>query len=166
MKDQVSPANFAKEARALTVVSPKQFFGIELDGFGVELAKVTLMLAKKLALTRPGRHSAPCKGSWSSPATHYLDNLDDNIRQEMRPDRLARSGRRLSGIRRTSRRTRQAEMDLGYLHELRDRHPMSMAAPTTASHWFRLAHDRLEPGHRAGPSAPIRSGRTTAARRA
>ena len=33
----------------VTIVTPKQFFGIDIDPFGVELAKVTLMLAKKLA---------------------------------------------------------------------------------------------------------------------
>ena len=45
-----NPTEFKKQVKTLSIVSPKQFFGIDLDSFGVELAKVTLMLAKKLAL--------------------------------------------------------------------------------------------------------------------
>ena len=46
----VSTAEFLKQATLLSAISPRQFFGIDNDEFGVELAKVTLMLAKKLAL--------------------------------------------------------------------------------------------------------------------
>src|SRR6185437_16001811 len=44
------PKEFASRARPFSIISPKQFFGIDIDAFGVELAKVTLMLAKKLAI--------------------------------------------------------------------------------------------------------------------
>ena len=47
-------ANFGKQTRELaggtSLVSAGQFFGIDIKPFAVELAKVTLMLAKKLAL--------------------------------------------------------------------------------------------------------------------
>ncbi|MFX4612851.1 DNA methyltransferase, partial [Acinetobacter baumannii] len=39
-----------KQAQATSLISPRQFFGVDRDSFGVELTKVTLMLAKKLAL--------------------------------------------------------------------------------------------------------------------
>lgn len=152
MKDQVSPANFAKEARALTVVSPKQFFGIELDGFGVELAKVTLMLAKKLALDEARETLGALQGELEFAGDALpLDNLDDNIRQG---DALLTDWPEAEAIVGNppyqSKNKRQAEMDLGYLHELRDRYPDVDGRSDYCVYWFRLAHDRLEPGHRAG----------------
>lgn len=125
MKDLVTPANFAKEARTITVVSPKQFFGIELDGFGVELAKVTLMLAKKLALDEAAETIGALQGELAlSGDALPLDNLDDNIRQA---DALLTDWPEVEAIIGNppyqSKNKRQGEMDLGNLHELRDRYP-------------------------------------------
>lgn len=50
LKASVSDKNFQEQAKTISLVSPRQFYGIDRDSFGVELAKVTLMLAKKLAL--------------------------------------------------------------------------------------------------------------------
>ncbi len=36
-------------------MSPRQFYGIDKNPFGVELAKVTLVLGKELALKEPQR---------------------------------------------------------------------------------------------------------------
>jgi type I restriction-modification system DNA methylase subunit len=46
LKETVSPANFQTQAKMISLISPKQFYGIDRDSFGVELAKITLMLAK------------------------------------------------------------------------------------------------------------------------
>lgn len=152
MKDLVSPANFAKEARTLTVVSPKQFFGIELDGFGVELAKVTLMLAKKLALDEAYETIGAFQGELALAGDALpLDNLDGNIRQG---DALLMDWPKVEAIIGNppyqSKNKRQAEMDLGYLHELRARYPDVDGRADYCVYWFRLAHDRLMPGQRAG----------------
>ena len=50
LKDNVSVKTFAEQVKAHTLISPYQFYGIDRDSFGVELAKVTLMIAKKLGL--------------------------------------------------------------------------------------------------------------------
>lgn len=152
MKDLVSPANFEKEALTITVVSPKQFYGIELDGFGVELAKVTLMLAKKLALDEARETLGALQGELSLTGDALpLDNLDDNIRQA---DALVTEWPKADAIVGNppyqSKNKRQAEMDLGYLHELRDRYPDVDGRSDYCVYWFRLAHDRLKPGQRAG----------------
>lgn len=152
MKDLISPANFAKEARTLTVVSPKQFFGIELDGFGVELAKVTLMLAKKLALDEAHETIGAFQGELAlSGDALPLDNLDDNIRQG---DALLVDWPEVEAIVGNppyqSKNKRQAEMDLGYLHDLRRRYPDVDGRADYCVYWFRLAHDRLKQGQRAG----------------
>jgi type II restriction/modification system DNA methylase subunit YeeA len=80
LKTTVSEANFATQAKTLSLVSPRQFFGIDRDSFGVELAKVTLMLAKKLALDEAvevlerDQIDLPLHGDDALP----LDNLDAN----------------------------------------------------------------------------------------
>lgn len=152
MKDLVSPANFEKEARTITVVNPKQFFGIELDGFGVELAKVTLMLAKKLALDEATETLGELQGELAlSGEALPLDNLDDNIRQA---DALFTDWPEVEAIIGNppyqSKNKRQSEMDLGYLHELRDRYPEVDGRSDYCVYWFRLAHDRLKSGQMAG----------------
>lgn len=152
MKDLVTPANFAKEARTITVVSPKQFFGIELEGFGVELTKVTLMLAKKLALDEARETLGEFQGELAlSGDALPLDNLDDNIRQG---DALLVEWPEAEAIIGNppyqSKNKRQAEMDIGYLHELRERYPEVDGRSDYCVYWFRLAHDQLKPGQRAG----------------
>ena len=50
LREKLSAKKFLQEAKAVSLISPHQFYGIDCDLFGVELAKVSLMLAKKLAL--------------------------------------------------------------------------------------------------------------------
>lgn len=77
--------NFAAKARkavgTASLVSTTQFHGIDKDPFAVELAKVTLMLGKRMAL-------AEVEDTWFSKSDELpfefekplpLDNLDDNI---------------------------------------------------------------------------------------
>jgi len=78
-------ANFGPRARDIvgsrTLVSTRQLHGIEKDPFGVELAKVTLMLAKELALDErrawldTEQQDLPIEFDSALP----LDNLDANI---------------------------------------------------------------------------------------
>src|SRR3546814_15721901 len=82
LKSLVSQANFLAQAKTMSLVSPQQFFGIDRGAFGVEIAKVTLMLAKKLALDEAiavlerDQIELPLHGDDALP----LDNLDSNIR--------------------------------------------------------------------------------------
>ena len=50
MYGEFSPKTLLRQIKFLSGISPHQFYGIDRDSFGVELGKVTLMLAKKLAL--------------------------------------------------------------------------------------------------------------------
>ncbi|MDQ7036387.1 MAG: N-6 DNA methylase [Anaerolineae bacterium] len=52
-------------------VSVKQFYGMDINSFAVELAKVTMMIAKKIAVDVTGSDENPLP----------LDNMDDNIVQ-------------------------------------------------------------------------------------
>lgn len=81
LKDTVSEKNFREQAKTVSLISPRQFYGIDRDSFGVELAKVTLMLAKKLALDEAievlerDQIELPLHGDEALP----LDNLDANV---------------------------------------------------------------------------------------
>ncbi|MGE0760082.1 MAG: DNA methyltransferase, partial [Pirellulaceae bacterium] len=81
LKASVSAAKFQEQAKTASVISPKQFYGIDRDSFGVELAKVTLMLAKKLAIDEAievlerEQIELPLHSEDALP----LDNLDKNL---------------------------------------------------------------------------------------
>jgi type II restriction/modification system DNA methylase subunit YeeA len=51
-EEMLTPKVFANRAKPICAVSPKQFYGLEIDTFGAELAKVSLIMAKKLALDK------------------------------------------------------------------------------------------------------------------
>lgn len=76
-------ADFGRRAREAvgtrSMVSTKQLFGIDKDEFGVELAKVTLMLAKELAIdeSRAWLDAEQLDLPFEFDAALPLDNLDD-----------------------------------------------------------------------------------------
>ena len=58
-----------EKTRRMSFVTAAQFFGIDINPFAVEIAKVTMMIARKLAIDELGitERALP------------LDNLDDNF---------------------------------------------------------------------------------------
>ena len=89
LKEMVSASEFHKQAKLISGISPLQFFGLDNDPFGVELAKVTLMLAKKLAHDEAVAELFDNEGDYRKGVSELgfegenalpLDNLDDNIR--------------------------------------------------------------------------------------
>jgi hypothetical protein len=152
LKDLVSPSEFAKQAKSLSVISPKQFFGIEMDGFGVELAKVTLMLAKKLALDEARATFGVAQGELALQEEALpLDNLDENVRQG---DALLIPWPSVDVIIGNppyqSKNKRQAEMEVGYEHQLRMLYPDIDGRADYCTYWFRKSHDAIKQGGRAG----------------
>ena len=157
-----------KEQRTLTdsasdpmlKVSPAQFFGLDNDPFAVELAKVTLMLAKKLAHDEAVRRigegdpdfaerakASALAGDGSLP----LDNLDTNIRVE---DALFAAWPECDAIVGNppyqSKNKLQKELGPAYLNKLRAAYPDIDGRADYCVYWFRIAHDHLKPGQRAG----------------
>ena len=153
LQEILSATEFEKRAPTPMIINPKQFFGLEIDPFGVELAKVTLMLAKKLALDEAAQalgvtqEQMALGGSDALP----LDNLDGNIRCEDAlfaewPDADAIVGNPPY----QSKNKLQAEMDRGAINRLHERYPEIDGRADYCVYWFRLAHDHLKPGQRAG----------------
>jgi type II restriction/modification system DNA methylase subunit YeeA len=151
-------ARFSDRTRAAvgtaSLVSPRQFFGIELNPFGVELAKITLVLAKELALRET--QLMIDSNELNLPldfldAALPLDNLDANIRCE---DALFTEWPDVDAIVGNppfqSKNKMQQEYGAAYVARVRDRYPEVSGRADYCVYWFRRAHDELEPGERAG----------------
>jgi SAM-dependent methyltransferase len=140
-------------------ISPKQFFGLDVNDNAVETAKVTLMLARRLA-------SRSAHEFWDAHAdllpggdTHALqferdlplDNLDKNI---VCADALFTPWPEADAIigNPPYLGSRFIAKEHGYEY-VRKVHAAFPDVPKMADfcvYWFRLAHDALKPGARAG----------------
>ena len=151
MEEGFSAKNFAKQALIASIISPKNFFGLDVDSFAVELTKVTLMLAKKLALDE----AMATLGRYDTELGLYnglpLDNLDDNIK---RSDALFSDWPEVDAVIGNppfqSKNKMQEELGVEYLHQLRARHPEVPGRADYCVYWLRLTHDHLKQGQRAG----------------
>lgn len=153
LKQTVSEKNFREQSKSLTLISPRQFYGIDRDSFGVELAKVTLMLAKKLALDEAidvferEQMELPLNTDEALP----LDNLDNNIACA---DALFTDWPETDAIIGNppyqSKNKIQKELGRAYVNEVRAQFPDVDGRADYCVYWFRKAHDHLKQGQRAG----------------
>jgi len=153
LKANVTAATFQAQVKTVSLISPKQFYGIDRDSFGTELAKVTLMLAKKLALDEAievlerDQIELPLHGDDALP----LDNLDANVVCE---DALFATWPEVDAIVGNppyqSKNKIQQELGRAYVNRVRDRFPDVPGHADYCVYWFRKAHDHLKAGERAG----------------
>lgn len=153
IKEVVNATSFRKESETLTLISPHQFHGIDIEPFGVEIAKITLMLAKKLAIDEAAEMlerdgvQLPLNNQDALP----LDNLNDNI---VCKDALFHDWPQVDAIVGNppyqSKNKMQEEFGLAYVNDLRDRFPDVDGRSDYCVYWFRKAHDHLKDGERAG----------------
>lgn len=122
-------------------VSTSQFFGMDTDPFAVELARVTLMIARKVAHDRLGLTEQELP----------LDNLDKNIVQAdalftswPEADAIVGNPPFLGG--------KHMRRNLGddYIDRVFARFPDVRDSVDFCSYWFRLAHDALGDDGQAG----------------
>ncbi len=149
--------NFGERAQraagTASLVSTKQFFGIDKDPFAVELAKVTLMLAKRVALAETHEswfaenNTLPFEFEKPLP----LDNLDRNI---VHGDALLEDWPPADAIIGNppyqSKNKMQKEFGPAYLNRVRRRYPQVPGHADFCVYWFRRAHDELASNARAG----------------
>ena len=153
LKETVSASNFQAQAKTISLISPKQFYGIDRDSFGVELAKVTLMLAKKLALDEAievlerDQIELALHGDDALP----LDNLDSNIRCG---DALFVDWPEVNTIIGNppyqSKNKMIEELGRAYVNRVRKKIPGVPGRADYCVYWFRKAHDHLKSGEHAG----------------
>lgn len=131
----------AAAQRALAYVSPDHFYGIDINPFAVEMAKVTMMLGKKLAADELGDHQDVLP----------LDNLDASI---VAADALFTDWPRADAVIGNppfmGRRKMVADLGAGYTQRLAEAYPNVGGVSDFVCYWFPLAHDHLATGGRAG----------------
>ena len=140
-------------------ISPRQFFGLDVNENAVETAKVTLMLARRLAARSAHEFWDAHAGVLPGGDTHALqfekdlplDNLDDNIRCA---DALFTPWPECEAIigNPPFLDARQITMLHGaeYSKRIRAAFPDVPGRADFCVHWLRKAHEVLKPGCRAG----------------
>ncbi|MDO3397969.1 N-6 DNA methylase [Nocardioides sp. SOB44] len=126
---------------AFSYVTTDHFLGLDSNPYAVEVAKVTLMMAKKLAADE-------LEGGQANVLP--LDNLDETI---LYGDALLNPWPRADVIIGNppymGRRKMADELGAGYVGELAERYP-NPGVSDFVTYWFPLAHDALPDGGRAG----------------
>lgn len=149
----VSPKEFQKQVGTLSLIKLRQFFGLDIDPFAIELAKVTLLFGKKLALDEAlaalDREQVHLDLEEDPPLP--LENLDDNLIQA---DALFTAWPAADVVIGNppyqSKNKMQGEFGRAYVNKLRDKYPQVPGRADYCVYWFRRAHDELESGQRAG----------------
>ncbi len=125
----------------MSFVTPNQFFGMDINPFAVELAKVTLMIARKVAIDRYNLTESPLP----------LDSLDNNIVCQdalfsdwIKADAIIGNPPFLGGHRiRTELGDEYAKNVFTKFSEVKDKVDFCI-------YWFRLAHDNINDKGRVG----------------
>lgn len=142
-----------KRAKEMSLISPLQFFGIDRDLFAVELAKVTLMIGKRIVLAdnieSPFAMQIDLPIEWERPLP--LDNLDKNIVED---DALFCAWPKVNAIIGNppfqSKNKMQKELGREYVNRLRAAYPNVPGRADYCVYWFRRTHDELCQEARAG----------------
>ncbi len=133
-----------------SAISLHQFFGIDIIPFAVELAKVTLMLAKELELIE-AQKLAETDQLLIEEKPLPLDNLDKNI---ICADALFTEWPKADAIigNPPFQSKNKIRRDLGaeYVDKVRASFPDVSGRADYCVYWFRKAHDHLESDKRAG----------------
>jgi len=132
-------------------VTTDQFFGIDIKPLAVELAKVTLMIAKELTwLEQKEDHD-----NKFSPLP--LDNLDKNIvfadallDENNNPRQWPEADAIIGNPPYQSKNKMQKEFGVEYLNRLRAAYPEIPGRADFCVYWFYKAHQHLKPGSFAG----------------
>jgi len=135
----------------LSRISPHQFFGIDNNAFAVDLAKVTLMVAKKLALDEVYKLIEVQQQAIETENALPLDNLDKNI---WCADALLTPWPEADVIVGNppyqSKNKAQQEYGRTYMNQVREAFPDVPGRADYCVYWFRKAHDHLSVNGRAG----------------
>ena len=126
---------------AMGYVTPLQFFGMDTNPFAVQLARVTMMIGRKIAIDKLGltENALP------------LDTLDNNIvckdalfSEWERADAIIGNPPFLGG--------KHMRIVLGdeYIDRVFEQFPDVKDSVDFCSYWFRLAHDHIDESGRAG----------------
>ncbi len=143
----------AYEIGTQSIVSIKQFHGMDLNRFAVELAKVTLMLAKEIAIkeTRDWVDTMQIGIGFQMEETLPLDNMDENI---LFADALFTDWTEVDVIIGNppyqSNKNMQEEYGGEYVNKVHNAYPDVPGRADYCVYWFYKAHKVLKEGGFAG----------------
>ena len=130
-----------KDQIQMSFVTPQQFYGMDTNPFAVELARVTLMIGRKIAIDNL---------NLTEPALP-LDTLDNNIVCQdalfsdwVKADAIIGNPPFLGG--------KHMRLNLGdeYIDNIFKRFPDVKDSVDFCAYWFRLAHDKIDEKGRVG----------------
>ena len=126
-------------------ISPKNFYGIDTNMFGLELAKVALSIGRKLLADEFNINDTALP----------FDDLDSNFLSE---DALFAKWPKVDAIIGNppfqSKNKIQQEMGVSYINKIRKAYPDVPGRADYSVYWFRKAHDQLSKTGRAGLVGP------------
>lgn len=136
---------------AATTIQTKQFFGLDNDPFAVELAKVTLVLAKKLAFDEAQHALEDSRVGLDFDAPLPLENLDENVQcNDAMFCRWPSADIIIGNPPFQSKNKASTELSPEYMRRVRARYPGVPGRADYCVYWFRRAHDELPDGGRIG----------------
>ncbi|BDY26614.1 DNA methyltransferase [Mycolicibacterium mageritense] len=125
----------------ISYITPDHFLGIDNNAFAVEVAKVTMMMAKKLSADELDVYVDALP----------LDNLDDFIQcRDALFEPWPEADVIIGNPPYNGRRKMVDDLGLEYTQRLAQRYPTIGGVSDFVTYWFPLAHQRLKEGGRAG----------------
>lgn len=123
-------------------VTARQFYGLDINPFAIELAKVTMMIARKLAIDELHMDEQALP----------LDNLDDNFRAadalidaDGHPAQWPAADVIIGNPPFLGAKRLKPEHGPDYVNAIRKAYPDVPGMADFCVYWFRKAHDQLEP---------------------
>jgi hypothetical protein len=144
LQDKIDARRKSESGTQMSIgfVTPQQFYGMDTNAFAMELARVTLMIARKVAIDVCGIVDQPALP---------LDTLDENIvctdalfTEWVKADAIIGNPPFLGG-----NRIRQ-ELGDDYIERIFKRFPDVKGQVDFSSYWFRLAHENIQGCGRSG----------------
>lgn len=137
----------AKQVGTSSMVSVKQFYGIDNNMFAVELARVTLLFAKEIGIKESQNwlQNSQANLDFEIEEALPLDNLNNNIIMGDSPTIRWESVDLIIGNPPYQSKTKmQNEYGIEYLNKLRDTFPDVSGNVDFCVYWFRKAHDNIK----------------------
>lgn len=145
------PSTNNKTFNFQSVISTKQFFGIDVQPMAVELAKMTMMIAKELCESNYQKRISKHGSSFNFDSTLPLDNMDENI---LCQDALFTEWPEFDVVIGNppyqSKNKMIEELGAAYVDSLHHAFPLVPGRADFCVYWFHKAHTVMKEGQYAG----------------
>lgn len=134
-----------------SVISTKQFFGIDVQSMAVELAKMTMMIAKELCEFNYQKRISKHGSSFNFDSTLPLDNMDNNILcQDALLEEWPQFDVVIGNPPYQSKNKMIEELGAAYVDSIRQKFPDVPRRADFCVYWFRKTHELMKEGQYAG----------------